>query len=126
MSEKKMSEAQKKALAKYKANVKRLTVDFPPTDAELWEHIQKQPNKQGYIKSLIRADMSTKVYLIYRDDMDDYCSFIGRFEGTEEEVERYCEEYNKKCRYFWEHIDWLCVADLDVLTLERGGEDAAD
>lgn len=57
MSEKKMSEAQKKALAKYKANVKRLTIDFPPTDAELWEHIQKQPKKQTYIKDLIRADM---------------------------------------------------------------------
>lgn len=57
MSEKKMSEAQKKALAKYKANVKRLTVDFPPTDTELWEHIQKQPKKQTYIKDLIRADM---------------------------------------------------------------------
>lgn len=57
MNEKKMSEAQKKALDKYKANVKRLTVDFPPTDAELWEHIQKQPKKQTYIKDLIRADM---------------------------------------------------------------------
>ena len=57
MNEKKMSEAQKRALGKYKANVKRLTVDFPPTDAELWEHIQKQPKKQTYIKDLIRADM---------------------------------------------------------------------
>ena len=54
------SEAQKKALEKYKANVKRLTVDFPPSDAELWEHIQKQQNKQGYIKALIRADMEKK------------------------------------------------------------------
>lgn len=51
------SEAQKKALEKYRANVKRFTVDFPPSDAELWEHIQNQPNKQGYIKALIRADM---------------------------------------------------------------------
>ena len=51
------SEAQKKALEKYKAKVKRLTVDFPPSDAELWEHIQKQPNKQGYIKDLVRKDM---------------------------------------------------------------------
>lgn len=57
MSEKKMTDAQYRALKKYKANVKRLTVDFPPTDAELWEHIQHQPNKQGYIKGLIRADM---------------------------------------------------------------------
>lgn len=57
MTEKKMSEAQKKALDKYKANVKRFTVDFPPSDAELWEHIQKQPKKQTYIKALIRADI---------------------------------------------------------------------
>ena len=57
MSEKKMSEAQKKALDKYKANVKRITIDFPPTDAELWEHIQNQPKKQTYIKALIKADM---------------------------------------------------------------------
>ena len=73
MSEKKMSEAQKKALDKYKANVKRLTVDFPPTDAELWEHIQKQPNKQGYIKSLIRSDMeSTEI-------IDGECTKCGWF-----------------------------------------------
>lgn len=57
MTEKKISEAQQRALTKYKANVKRMTIDFPPTDAELWEHIQKQPKKQTYIKSLIRADM---------------------------------------------------------------------
>ena len=51
------SEAQKKALEKYKAKVKRFTVDFPPSDAELWEHLQQQPKKQTYIKDLIRADM---------------------------------------------------------------------
>lgn len=51
------SEAQKKALEKYKSKVKRFTVDFPPSDAELLEHLNNQPNKQGYIKSLIRADM---------------------------------------------------------------------
>ena len=39
-------EAQKKANEKYRANVKRFTLDFPPTDAELWEHLQKQTNKQ--------------------------------------------------------------------------------
>lgn len=51
------TEAQKKALEKYKTNVKRFTVDFPPSDFELWEHLQKQPKKQTYIKDLIRADM---------------------------------------------------------------------
>lgn len=51
------TEAQKKANKKYKQNVKRITVDFPPADSDLWEQVSKQPNKQGYIKGLIRADM---------------------------------------------------------------------
>lgn len=54
------SEAQKKALDKYKANVKRITVDFPPSEYELWEHLSKQDKKQTYIKALIRADMEKK------------------------------------------------------------------
>lgn len=54
------SEAQKKALEKYKAKVKRFTVDFPPSDADLWEQLNSQPNKQGYIKELIRADMEKR------------------------------------------------------------------
>lgn len=107
------SEAQRKAVKKYKEKVNRITIDFSPAESELWEHIQNQPKKQTYIKSLIRADMGTKIFLIYKDDNDDYCSFIGRFVGTEEEVEKYCEEYNKKCRYYWEKIDWLCVSEMD-------------
>ena len=51
------SEAQRKAIKKYKEKVNRITVDFSPAEADLWEHIQSQPNKQGYIKSLIREDM---------------------------------------------------------------------
>ena len=60
MSEKKMSEAQKKAKKKYRDKGKRLTVDFYPSEADLIEQIEKQPNKQGYIKGLIRADMEGK------------------------------------------------------------------
>lgn len=51
------SEAQLNAVKKYKQKVKRITIDFYPTEEDLWEHIQNQPNKQGYIKKLIRADM---------------------------------------------------------------------
>lgn len=51
------SDAQKKAVKKYKEKVKRMTLDFSPTEADLWEHIQQQPKKQTYIKDLIRADM---------------------------------------------------------------------
>ena len=55
------TEAQKRAAKKYKekykVKVNRITVDFYPADEELWYHVQQQENKQGYIKSLIKADM---------------------------------------------------------------------
>lgn len=59
MAEKtKKSAAQLRAVQKYKREkVKRITIDFYPAEAELWEHIQQQPKKQTYIKALIRADM---------------------------------------------------------------------
>jgi hypothetical protein len=52
-----MTEAEKKAKKKYLAKGKRLTIDFYPSEAELIEHIEKQPQKQTYIKNLIREDM---------------------------------------------------------------------
>lgn len=58
MAEKKTSAAQLRAAQKYKREkVKRITVDFHPTESDLWEQVSKQPNKQGYIKGLIRADV---------------------------------------------------------------------
>lgn len=58
MSEKKTSAAQLRATQKYKREkVKRITVDFSPAECDLWDHIQKQPKKQTYIKNLIRAAM---------------------------------------------------------------------
>lgn len=52
------SEAQKKARDKYNAKRQRITIDFCPTESDLWEHVQQQDNKQGYIKNLIRQDMN--------------------------------------------------------------------
>lgn len=53
-----LTEAQKRAQAKYnKANVRQCAVRFYPTEREMWEWLEKQPNKAGYIKELIRADM---------------------------------------------------------------------
>ena len=52
------SEAQKRANAKYRREkVKSTTVAFYPQDSDLWEHLGRQPNKQAYIRALIRADM---------------------------------------------------------------------
>ena len=58
MEQKKTTDAQYRASQKYKKEkVKRITVEFTPKEVELLEHVQQQPNKQGYIKALIRADM---------------------------------------------------------------------
>lgn len=51
------TEAQRRATQKYKQKLKRITVDFYPTEETEWEHLQKQDKKQTYIKDLIRADM---------------------------------------------------------------------
>lgn len=51
------SEAQRRAISKYKQKVKRITIDFHPSETELWEHLQNQEKKQTYIKNLIRADI---------------------------------------------------------------------
>ena len=51
------SDAQKKAIKKYREKMNRITIDFSPAEAELWAHIQSQPKKQTYIKDLIRADI---------------------------------------------------------------------
>ena len=52
------SEAQRRAIREYKKKVKKFNLEFAPTETELWEHLQAQDNKQGYIKMLIRADMN--------------------------------------------------------------------
>ena len=54
-----LTDAQKRAKAKYKSNnVKKILLEFYPTDMELYEKVQEQPNKQGYIKDLIRRDLT--------------------------------------------------------------------
>ena len=52
-----MTEAQKKAKKKYQAKVKRFCVDFYPSESDLIAQIEKQPQKQTYIKNLIREDI---------------------------------------------------------------------
>lgn len=55
--ETKTSEAQKKAIKKYKKKMKRMTIEFYPSEMDLYDHIQQQTKKQTYVKDLIRADI---------------------------------------------------------------------
>jgi hypothetical protein len=53
-----MSESAKRAKAKYKAEkTKKVLLEFYPTEADLIEHLNRQPKKQTYIKNLIREDI---------------------------------------------------------------------
>lgn len=51
------TEAQKEAKKRYRAKVKRITVEFYPTEKVLIDKIEAQPQKQTYIKNLIRKDV---------------------------------------------------------------------
>lgn len=52
-----MTESEKKAKKKYLSKGKRITVDFYPSEGDLIAHLEKQPQKQTYIKNLIRKDI---------------------------------------------------------------------
>ncbi len=56
-------ESLKKAVAKYDSlNTKQLKLKLNlKTDRDVIEQLEKQGNKQGYIKQLIRADISKEV-----------------------------------------------------------------
>ena len=51
-------ESQRRARDKWnKENRKVISIGFYPIDADLLDHLEKQENKAGYIKELIRKDM---------------------------------------------------------------------
>ena len=62
MTENKTRESQLRAVRKYKEKVNRITIDFHPSEAELWEHLKSQPKKATYIKNLIRKNMKGEEY----------------------------------------------------------------
>ena len=61
------TEAQRNAIKRYKQKLNRITLDFSPAEADLWNHIQSQEKKQTYIKALIRADMAQEHW----EELDD-------------------------------------------------------
>lgn len=56
------SDAQKRASRKYdKENMVQRVVRFSPHERDLLGQLDSKPNKAGYIKSLIKADMEGRV-----------------------------------------------------------------
>ena len=52
------------------------------------------------------------VYLIFRDSMDDYSEVLGYVICTEEEVSKYCLEYNEKVKHSWEAVEYTLIENL--------------
>ena len=52
-----LTEAQKRAKEKFNKKVTKIAIEFYPQDAELLKKVNEQPNKQGYIKGLIKKDL---------------------------------------------------------------------
>lgn len=62
MKETKTTTAQKAASERYdRENTVRVAIKLnKKTDADILEQLERQENKQGYIKALIRADMASE------------------------------------------------------------------
>ena len=97
-----MTETERKAKKKYRDKGKRLTLDFYPSESDLIAQVEKQQNKQGYIKALIRADMEKEAkpgqWIPALQDGETYkdevygqvfeCSVCGR--SVIEDLNEYC------------------------------------
>ena len=56
-----LTEAQKRAQRKnVRESVKQMTVRFYASESDVWEWLNSQENKAGYVKALIRADMEAR------------------------------------------------------------------
>lgn len=51
------TQSQIEAQRRYRKKVKRILVEFYPTESDLIEHLEQQEKKQTYIKDLIRMDL---------------------------------------------------------------------
>jgi hypothetical protein len=89
-----MTDAEKRARAKYLAKGKRLTVNFYPTELDLYEHLANQPQKTTYIKDLIRADMKTAKQKKMKEHLKELSQMQAKIHqiAADKEVAAFTEE----------------------------------
>ena len=56
--------------------------------------------------------MEEEIYLIFNDSIDDGATILGYIRGTEEEADKYCEEYNAHCNYEWQEVYYIRLENL--------------
>lgn len=93
-----IKDTDRKARANYRKKVKRFTIEFYPTEADLFEHINKQPKKQTYIKNLIRKDMliikSAQSIELSMEEQIKLCALTATME--KERAEAFAEYYKRQ------------------------------
>ena len=60
-----LTEAQKRAKAKYNSKVTKVSIELYPSDTDIIQKLQEQPSKQGYIKDLIRKDLKERSFSLF-------------------------------------------------------------
>lgn len=55
-----MTEAENRAKRNYRKKTKSITIEFYPTEFDLFEYLETQEQKRTYIKNLIREDMKKR------------------------------------------------------------------
>ena len=94
---------------------------IPKRTIESWESVGKagrdapewcQRLVLNEIERLKRTADEEGIYLIFKDSMDDCCEIVGYIKGTEEEADKYCDEYNKKQAKYWRKVEYEKIHDL--------------
>lgn len=53
------------------------------------------------------------LYLILNDSLDDYANIVGYVEGTKEDAEKFCNDYNRKCKHKWNEVWYEEIVKLN-------------
>lgn len=76
-----------------------------------WETGQRKC--PDYVERLVLEKLNDeKIYLIFRDSMDDCCEIIGYIKGTEEDAEAYCNAYNEKLEPWRIPAEYMLIDNL--------------
>ncbi len=88
---------------------------IPRRTIQSWEEGQRKcPDyvERLLLENLHQMSENEDIYLIYNDSMDDAATIVGYIKGTWEEADAYCNDYNAKCKYGYQHVTWDLLDNL--------------
>lgn len=130
-----VSEARKRANAKYnREKMVQRVVRFSPNERDLLAHLDAQPNKAGYLKSLIRRDMNlegrkemnvpTSYTFGSANKGDVEITISGKYTDGSVDLEAYIPETGDEQE--WTEIDPGSVDEVFEWLIDKGVEFESD